>query len=46
VCAQGWYGIFHIAEFALLMGVKRKDMPPGIGTAQEVLTKYELAAHG
>jgi hypothetical protein len=46
VFAQGWYGIFHIAEFALLMGVKLKDMPPGIGTAQEVLAKYGLAAHG
>jgi hypothetical protein len=30
----------------LLMGVKLKDMPPGIGTAQEVLAKYGLAAHG
>jgi hypothetical protein len=46
VCAQGWYGIFHLAEFALLRGVTRKDMPPGIGTAQEVLAKYGLAAHG
>ena len=37
---QGYYGIFHIAEFAPLMGVKLKDVPPGIGTHQEILAKY------
>jgi hypothetical protein len=37
VFAQGYYGIFHLAEFALLRGVKRKDVPPGIGTRQDVL---------
>jgi hypothetical protein len=42
VFAQRWYGIFHIAEFALLVGVKLKDVPPGIGTLQEVLAKYSL----
>ena len=42
VFAQRWYGIFHIAEFALLVGVKLKDAPPGIGTLQEVLAKYSL----
>jgi hypothetical protein len=46
VFAQGWYGIFHIAEFALLVGVKLKDVPPGIGTLQEVLTQYGLTAEG
>ena len=46
VFAQRWYGIFHIAEFALLVGVKLKDVPPGIGTPQEVLTKYGLTAEG
>jgi hypothetical protein len=44
VFAQRWYGIFHIAEFALLVGVKLKDVPPGIGTPQEVLAKYGLTA--
>jgi len=43
VFAQGAYGIFHIAEFALLMGVNIKDVPPGIGTCQEILAKYGLA---
>jgi Transposase DDE domain len=42
VFAQGYYGIFHIAEFALLMGVKLKDVPPGIGTRQDILAKHGL----
>lgn len=42
VLAQGYYGIFHIAEFALLLGVKLKGVPPGIGTRQEILAKYGL----
>lgn len=42
VCAQGDYGIFHLAEYSLLVGVKRKDRPPGIGTRQDVLAKYRL----
>ena len=45
VFAQRWYGIFPIAEFALLVGVKLKDVPPGIGTLQEVLAKYRLTGH-
>jgi hypothetical protein len=44
VFAQRWYGIFHIAEFARLVGVKLKDVPPGIGTPQEVLAKSGLIA--
>jgi hypothetical protein len=46
VFAQDCYGIFPIAEFALLVGVKLKDVPPGIGTRQEILEKYRLATHG
>jgi hypothetical protein len=42
VFAHGYYGIFHIAEFALLMGVKLKDVPPGISTLQDILAKYGL----
>jgi hypothetical protein len=45
VFAQEWYGIFPLAEFALLVGVKLKDVPPGIGTLQDVLAKYRLAGH-
>jgi hypothetical protein len=43
VFAQGYYGIFHLAEYSLLVGVKLKDRPPGIGTHQEILAKYRLS---
>jgi hypothetical protein len=46
VFAQRWYAILHIAEFALLVGVKLNDVPPGIGTPQEVLAKYGFTTHG
>jgi Transposase DDE domain len=44
VFAQGYYGIFHLAEYSLLLGVKLKDKPPGIGTYQDLLAKYRLPA--
>ena len=46
VFAQGYYGIFHLAEYSLLLGVKLKDVPPEIGSRQQVLAKYELPARG
>jgi hypothetical protein len=46
VFAQRWYGIFHLAEFALLAEVKLKDVPLGIGTPQEILGQYGLTTHG
>jgi hypothetical protein len=46
VFAQNCYGIFQMAEYSLLLGVKLKDVPPGIGTRQQILAKYRLAAHG
>jgi hypothetical protein len=42
VFAQGCYGIFHLAEYSLLVGVKLKDRPPGIGTHRDILAKYRL----
>jgi hypothetical protein len=42
VFADGCYGIFHIAEYSLLVGVNIKDRPPGVGTRQQVLAKYRL----
>ncbi|HEX9868873.1 MAG TPA: transposase [Candidatus Tectomicrobia bacterium] len=42
VFAQGHYGIFHLAEYSLLLGVKLKDRPRGIGSQQEILAKYGL----
>jgi hypothetical protein len=46
VFAQDAYGIFHMAEYSLLVGVNSKDRPPGIGTRQQLLAKYRLTAHG
>jgi hypothetical protein len=46
VFAQGVYGIFHLAEDSLLVGVKLKDRPPGVGTRQDVLAKYGLNTRG
>jgi hypothetical protein len=46
VFAQGYYGIFHVAEYSLLLGAKLKDVPPGIGTLPEVLARYRLTAKG
>jgi hypothetical protein len=45
VFAQGCYGIFHMAEYSLLLGVKIKDRPPEIGTYPQILAKYRLRAH-
>jgi hypothetical protein len=46
VFAGDYYGIFHMAEYSLLLGVRLKYVPPGIGTRQEILAKYRLAGHG
>jgi Transposase DDE domain len=46
VFAQECYGIFHMAEYSLLLGVKLKDRPPGIGAYEEILAKYRLSAQG
>jgi hypothetical protein len=45
VFAHGGYGIFHRAAYSLLVGVKLKDVPPDIGSHQQVF-KYELPARG
>jgi Transposase DDE domain len=46
VFAQGSSGIFHLAEYSLLLGVKLKDVPPNIGSRQQVLAKYRLPKRG
>jgi hypothetical protein len=46
VFAQGHYGIFHLADYSLLLGVPIKDIPPEIGSRQQVLAKYKLPARG
>jgi hypothetical protein len=44
VFAPDCYGIFHMAEDSLLLGVKIKDRPAGIGTHTHILAKYGLTA--
>jgi hypothetical protein len=46
VFAHGYYGIFHVAEYSLLLGARLKDVPPGIGTLPEVLAKCGLTKRG
>ena len=46
VFAQGYYGIFHLAEYSLLLGVKLKNVPPEVGSPQQVLAKFKLPAGG
>jgi len=46
VCAQGCDGIWHRAEYSMLRGARLNDVPPGIGTYQEILAKYGLTAQG
>jgi hypothetical protein len=35
VFAQRWYGIFHIAESALVVGVKLKAVPSALGHSKK-----------
>jgi hypothetical protein len=46
VFAQGDDGIWHGAESSMWLGAKLTDVPPGIGTRQEVLARSELISHG
>jgi hypothetical protein len=43
VFAQYCDGILPVVEYSLLLGVKLKKLPPGIGTYQAILAKYGLA---
>ena len=46
VFAQGYYGILHLAEPSLWLGVQLKDVPPDIGSLRQVSAKYALPARG
>ena len=45
IFAQGWYGIFQVAEYSLLLGVKLKEPPLEVGSRRDVLKKYGLMGH-
>jgi hypothetical protein len=46
VFAQGYDGIFPLAEYSLLVGVKLTDVLPDIGTRQDVLAQFGLIKCG
>jgi hypothetical protein len=39
ILAQGSDGIVHLTDYSWLMGVRRKDVPPGLGTLQDILAQ-------
>jgi hypothetical protein len=45
IFAQGWYGILHVAEYSLLLGVRLREPPPEVGNRRDVLKKYGLLGH-
>lgn len=46
VCAQGYDGILHLAEYSRLLGVKLQDVPPEVGSRLPGLAKFKLPAGG
>jgi hypothetical protein len=46
IVAEDDSGIFHLAADSRRRGVKLHDVPPGIGTHQDILAKYRRAGHG
>jgi hypothetical protein len=44
VFAQGHYGIFHLAEYSLVLGVKLNDVPTDIGSRHQVLATVGILA--
>jgi len=45
VFAEDCYGIFHLAEYSILLGLKMKDLPRGIESPEAVLAKFGLQGH-
>jgi hypothetical protein len=44
VCAQGYYGILPLTEYAFLLGVRLKDKPPGTRPYHDILAHYGLSS--
>ncbi|MBI3946943.1 MAG: hypothetical protein HY321_13550 [Armatimonadetes bacterium] len=36
------YGIFHLAELSILTGIRLKNLPPEVGTREQVFRRYGL----
>jgi hypothetical protein len=43
VFVGAWYGIFHLAELAILSGLRLKTLPPELGSRQSILARFGLA---
>jgi hypothetical protein len=43
VFVGAWYGIFHLAELAILSGLRLKSLPPELGSRAAVLARYGFA---
>ena len=37
------YGIFHMAELAILMGMRLRELPSQVGTKEAILSRYGLS---
>lgn len=37
------YGIFHMAELAVLVGIRLKELPPDLGSKEAILTRYGIS---
>lgn len=42
VFVGAWYGIFHLAELAVLSGLRLKSLPPELGSRDAILARYGL----
>jgi hypothetical protein len=44
--ARDGSGLLPMAEDSLVLGVRLTEVPPGLGTYQDMLAQYRLTAHG
>ncbi|MCC7105474.1 MAG: hypothetical protein IT307_10055 [Chloroflexi bacterium] len=42
VFVGAWYGIFHLAELAILSGLRLETLPPELGSREAVFARYGL----
>jgi len=42
VFSGGHYALFHVAEFSVLSGIRLKELPPHLGTRQDILRRFGL----
>lgn len=42
VFVGGHYALFHVAKFTVLSGIRLKELPPQVGTRQDIFRRYGL----